>query len=119
MISADSPLIFRPVTTLLTICDRRDPPCPPVTFSTAALPSPVATKMILWAAFSTGRVRVTLCGGGFGESLMGATIFSCSWGRKASGDRSCLPLRCICGAAMEPVPANPAQAPSVQCRLFL
>lgn len=112
MISADFPLIFCPVTALLTSCapppcPPRDLLCPPVTFNTAALPSPVATKMILWAAFSTGSVRVTLCGGGFGESLMGATIFSCSWGRNASGNRSCLPLCCICGAATEPAPASP------------
>lgn len=53
------------------------------TFRTAALLSPVATKMTVRAAFSTGSVRVTRCGGGFGESLMGATIFSRSWEKEA------------------------------------
>lgn len=47
-----------------------------LTFKTVALPSPVATKTTVLAALITGSVRVTLSGGGLGESLMGATILS-------------------------------------------
>lgn len=49
------------------------------TFRTAALPSPVATNTTVRAAFSTGRVNVMRCGGGFGESVIAATIFSFSY----------------------------------------
>lgn len=49
------------------------------TFKTAALPSPVATKTTIRAAFSTGRVNVMRSGGGFGESVMAATVFSFSY----------------------------------------
>lgn len=79
------------------------------TFSTAALPSPVATNMTLWAAFSTGSVRVTLCGGGFGESLMGATIFSCSWGRQPGEDRPSYPSAVFVALGR----SRPRQAPGL------
>lgn len=49
-----------------------------LTFKMAALPSPVATKTTVRAAFRTGRVSVIRSGGGFGESLIGATILSFS-----------------------------------------
>lgn len=41
--------------------------------------SPVATNATIRAAFSTGRVNVILSGGGFGESVIAATIFSFSY----------------------------------------
>ncbi len=46
-----------------------------LTFKTGALPPPVDTNATQRAEFTTGKVIVTRCGGGFGESLMGATIF--------------------------------------------
>lgn len=46
-----------------------------VTFKTGALLPPVDTKATQRAEFTTGKVIVTRCGGGLGESLMGATIF--------------------------------------------
>lgn len=49
-----------------------------VTFKTAALLPPVDTKATQCAEFTTGKVIVTRCGGGLGESLMGATIFFAS-----------------------------------------
>lgn len=45
-----------------------------------ALLPPVDTKATQRAEFTTGKVRVTRCGGGLGESVMGATIFSVSFG---------------------------------------
>lgn len=54
---------------------------PTITFKTVALLPPVETKATQRAAFTTGKVIVTRCGGGLGESLIGATIFfvSCMW----------------------------------------
>lgn len=52
------------------------------TFKTAALPSPVATNTTIRAAFSTGRVNVIRSAGGFGESVIAATIFSFSCQRE-------------------------------------
>lgn len=77
-----------------------------LTFSTAALFSPVATNMTLWAAFSTGSVRVTLCGGGFGESLIGATTFSRSLGRQAREDRPFCPSGVFVALGVGPAPTK-------------
>lgn len=46
-----------------------------VTFKTGALLPPVDIKATQRAEFTTGKVIVTRCGGGLGESLIGATIF--------------------------------------------
>lgn len=49
-------------------------------FTTDAFPAPVHTNMAVFAALSTGYVNVTRVGGGFGESVIGATrrSFSCN-----------------------------------------
>ena len=44
------------------------------TWTTSALPAPVEANMAQRAALITGYVRVTLHGGGLGESSIGATI---------------------------------------------
>lgn len=49
------------------------------TFNTGALLAPVDTKATHRAALTTGSVMVTRSGGGFGESLMGATVFLVSY----------------------------------------
>lgn len=46
-----------------------------LTFKTGALLPPVDTKATQSAEFTTGKVIVTRCGGGLGESLIGATVF--------------------------------------------
>lgn len=50
-----------------------------VTFKTGALLPPVDIKATQRAEFTAGKVIVTRCGGGLGESLIGATIFLVSW----------------------------------------
>lgn len=50
-----------------------------ITFKTGALLPPVDTKATQRAEFTTGKVIVTRCGGGLGESEMGATILLVSW----------------------------------------
>jgi len=62
------------------------------TFKIGALLPPVDTKATQRAAFTTGKVIVTRCGGALGESLMGATIFfvSCIWGSPKPNHLSCV-----------------------------
>ena len=44
-----------------------------VTLTISAFPAPQDTNMAFLQFCITGKVRVILCGGGFGESLIGAT----------------------------------------------
>ena len=53
-----------------------------ITFTISAFPSPQAAKTAHLQLFTTGIVIVTLDGGGFGESVIGAIIEVLSWNKK-------------------------------------
>lgn len=71
-------------------------------FKTGALLPPVDTNVTQRAALTTGRVIVTRCGGGLGESLMGATIFFVSYvNQKQCRDATCALQGATCNCQMD------------------